>query len=132
MFFQSILFVIMWSLAGIIIPIVILGHSIISDWWWGLFMLFFPLLHPLVWITIASILQLLGTFPLFPIWPGFGTFADSKLSNFKTMKKIFECNIPTLVFLFALNMIMYFGGIAGGGVALGMWVWFIYATAKKR
>ncbi len=129
MFFQSILFGIMCILSGFLSVIVTFVHSVISDPWWGILFGWIPFM---ICIPVLQIVQLFGTFPSFPIWPGFGILADSKLSSLKTMKKIFECNIPTLIFLFALNIIMTFGGVAGGGVAIGMWAWFIYATTKGR
>lgn len=129
MFFQSILFGIMCILSGFLSVIVTFVHSVISDPWWGLLFGWIPFL---VCIPILQTVQLFGTFPTFPIWPGFGILADSKLSSLKTMKKIFECNIPTLIFLFALNIIITFGGVAGGGVAIGMWVWFIYASTRGK
>lgn len=127
MFFQSILFGVMWFFAGFLSVIVTFVHSVITDWFWGLLFGWIPFL---LVIPFIQLIQLFGTFPSFPLWLGIGILADSKLSNLKTMKKIFECNIPTLIFLFALTIIMTFGGIAGGGVAIGMWVWFIYASTR--
>jgi hypothetical protein len=131
MFFQSFLFILLLILFGVA-PIVTLVQAIIADPWYGIIFLFIPITWVLVFcITVAQGVQMIGTFMGGLPLPGIAYFADAKLTGFKTIRKIWECNIPTLIFLFSLNMVLSFGGIAGGGVAIGMWVWFIYATYRK-
>jgi hypothetical protein len=131
MFFQSILFGLLLILAGVA-PIVTLVQAIIADPIYGILFLFIPITWVLVFcITVAQYIQMIGTFMVGLPLPGIAYLADAKLTGFKTIRKIWECNIPTLIFLFSLYMVLSFGGIAGGGVAIGMWVWFIYATYRK-
>jgi hypothetical protein len=126
MFFQGFLFLILHCISGILSILVTFWHCIMVDPFWGIFFGW------ILWISIPVIqaVQLFVTFPTIPI-PPMGFIVDSKLNGFKTIKKILECNIPTLIFLFALNIILTFSGVVGGGAAVGMWVWFIYATYRK-